>query len=288
MRRSPMSPLVLLLALLTLAIGAGAAQAQVVITPLDELPAFATPGAQAAPLPKVDSPSTDLILPYFENDVSGGSFTSTLFALRNPTVSSATATVSYFDLDGNLRVSESYTIGGFAVVTRNLRDIPGLAVDPDGFSRGYATIESTETLSGDTFQVDPVGNFATGTRLVAKSELCLSWDFRFLLGGGFDGGTTLEIFVDTPLGIGSSDPSTAVAIVYDESGKLFGMVALKTAQHSVSVPVGNILGALPGGFGPVFGSLWIVFGPASHGGHIQGIYTAEDRYSVGIKGSCIS
>ena len=287
MRRGPMCPLVLLI---TLAIGAGAAaQAQVVITPLAEAPAFAVPGFHSAPAPKVDSPSAELVLPYFENDVTGGTFTSTLFAVRNPSITGGTtATVSYFDLQGNLLTTENLSIAASAVFTRNLRDVNGLAVDPDGFSRGFAVIQSKDPLSGDTFQVNPVGNFATGDRLIGMTELCLSWDFRFVQGGAFDGGTTLQVFVDTPLGASASDPPTAAVIVYNEAGKAFGTVGLNMGQNSVSVPVGNILKALPGSLGPVFGSLWIVFSPASGGGHIQGFSTAEGRYSVGLKGSCIS
>lgn len=287
MRRGPICPLVLLI---TLAIGAGAAaQAQVVITPLAETPAFAAPGFHPTPAPKVDSPFAELVLPYFENDVTGGTLTSTLFAVRNPSISDGTtAVVSYFDVRGKLLTTENLSIAPSAVFTRNLRDVSGLAVDPDGFSRGFVVIQSQDPLSGDTFHVDPVGNFATGDRLIGMTELCLFWDFRLIQGGAFNGGTTLEVFVDTPLGASASDPPTVAVIVYDEAGKAFGTVALRMAQNSVSVPVGNILKALPGGLGPVFGSLWLVFSPASGGGHIQGFYTAEGRYSVGLKGSCIS
>jgi len=261
----------------------------VLITPLAEVPEFAVPGFHPKPAPKVDSPFAELVLPYFENDVDGSTFTSTLFAVRNPSLSDATtATVSYFDLQGNLRTTENISVAPAAVFTRNLRDVPGLAIDPDGFSRGFAVIQSDDPLSGDTFHVDPVGNFATGDRLIGMTELCLSWDFRFLQGGPFDGGTTLQIFVDTPLGASASDPPTVAVIVFDEGGKAFGTVGLHMAQNSVSVPVGNILAALPGSLGPSFGSLWLVFSPASGGGHIQGFYTAEDRYSAGLKGSCIS
>lgn len=287
MRRGNMSPLILVIALAIVA--AATAQAQVVITPLDEVPDFAAPGPDPKPAPKVDSPFSELVLPYFENDVNGSTFTSTLFAVRNPSISgSATATVSYFDLEGNLSATENLSLGPAAVFTRNLRDVPGLALDPDGFSRGFAVIQADNPLSGDTFHVDPVGNFATGDRLIGMSELCLSWDFRFLQGGPFDGGTTLEIFVDTPLGTDPSDPPTVAVVVYNEDGQAFGTVGLRMAQNSVSVPVGNILAALPGSIGPSFGSLWLVFSPASGGGHIQGFYTAEDRYSSGLKGSCIS
>ena len=53
------------------------------------------------------------------------------------------------------------TIAPGGVYNRNLRDVPGLQIDGDGFNRGYVIIASDLELSGDYFQVDPIGNFAS-------------------------------------------------------------------------------------------------------------------------------
>lgn len=288
-RCTPFHFTVLVLSLVIACCLGGTAAAQVVVSPLADGDSFFQTPASPTLLPKLDKPSAALYLPYFENDVTGGSFKATLFAVRHPGGAPATTgSVKYFDVQGNLRTIEPFMLAPNAVFSRNLRDVPGLVTDPDGFSRGFALIESVGTpLSGDFFQVDPNGNFATGGRLIGTTDLCTLWDFRFALGGAFDGGTTLQIFVNQPLGIGPSDPPSAAVIVYDEAGMAFGTVGLQMNQNAVSVDVGDITAALPGGIGPVFGSLWIGFGPATGGGYIQGTYTAENRYSVSAKGSCL-
>ena len=241
-----------------------------------------------APPEKLDHPHSSLVLPHFEVNKLLSEGETTLFSVRNSGTSAVNYDISYFDTLGNLTVAD---LGNYLrpseVATRNLRHVP-VPSDSSGVARGWVQIDGPpgSSLSGDFFQLDQDENFANGSRLIGASERCQFWDIRFFKGGGFDGGTLLHLFTDNPRGIDPADPPTLAIIVYDESSSIFGTVGVKMEDNSVALPVEDVLAALPGGIGPAFGSLWLGFGELA-GGHIEAVYSALGRFSVGIKGNCL-
>ena len=145
----------------------------------------------------------DLVLPFYLADVGNPSGTNTLYAVRNLTGEPVKADVEYFTLDGTSQRLDDLTLGAFETRTVGLRDVAGLATDPDGFARGFLRIaaagrsDGAPVLAGDYFQVDVGNNFATGDQLLRGSELCRDSSVRFL---DFGAGTRLAVYVNQPRG----------------------------------------------------------------------------------------
>jgi hypothetical protein len=234
------------------------------------------------------APGKNLILPYFQVDTTDPFGETTLLSLRTVNLSTAAnCSVTYKSVLGADQTIDLFvTVPGGGVWSRNLRDVPGLNTDPDGYKRGYATVACDSNVSGDTIQVNPAEDFATGTRIIDQNDLCVAWDIRFVGSAAFSGGTSFSMYHPSPGGIGASDPPTGAVTVLDEGGNIFGIVELKTNQNSIQFDLGVIIAALPGGIGPANGSFWVVMAPAGGGGFIQATFSAENRYSVGFTGSC--
>lgn len=239
------------------------------------------PGRVAA---AIDTVGPDFLLPLYEVDVDGA--LTTLFAARNAFDVPNEVTVTYFDRFGTPIKSEVADIGPLGAVTRNVRDVTGLPVEGDGVRRGFAILSAVSELSGDFFRVDPVSNFASGDRLILLSEaLCDVWDFRFLRGGPFSGGTDLVIFVQEPLGPDELlDVPSAIIEVFDEAGNFLGSVGLWTALVVNRVTADEILDAIAS---PAAAGIFdFFFDSLTDGGLVMGTYSAEGRYSIGMHGTC--
>ena len=237
--------------------------------------------------PALAGPSTQLLLPYFEVDAVGSTDT-TLIGLQNVSLIGTTnATIQYFDAFGNNVATEAgIAVNGAGVYTRNLRDVAGLPTEADGYKRGFAIVSASGPLSGDYFQVDPVNAFASGSRLVDQNDRCFVYGVRFLAGGAFTGGTQFHLYVDSPLGIGASDPPTASFTISAEDGTVFGDVAIRTDRNTNSFSIGDVLRALPGSTGPVFGSAIVAISASAGYGLLDAQYSADGLYSVGLPASC--
>jgi hypothetical protein len=180
---------------------------------------------------------------------------------------------------------ELFRLDPNATRTINLRDLAALAAGPDGFARGFVVVESDRPTSTDYFYVTPGEDFATGGRLT--NDVCRGWDLRFFDGGIFSGGTPVQIFVNNPLGANpQTDLRSAVIAVYSEGGQLFGTMNLFTADPALELTAREILDRIPGS-PPAFGALEIGFTEPAERGWVQGSFSAENRYSVGLVGSCI-
>ena len=225
------------------------------------------------------------VLPWFEVDRRSHDGLTTLLAIRNPWDRSAEVDVSYRSVAGGILTEESFGLDARETRTINLRDVRGLGSDPDGVTRGWAVIESDRATSVDYFFVTPSEDFATGGRVT--DDLCRIWGFRFLSGGAFSGGTEMQIYVRNPLGASSAtDPPTARIGVYSEPGERIGTVNLFTADRALEMTAEEILRAIPGQV-TSFGALVFEFQDGSDRGYVQGTYSAESRFSIGMSASCL-
>lgn len=233
----------------------------------------------------MNSPGTLFFLPIFEVDTE--SELTTLFAARNLEEVQEFVTASYFDRSGSFIKNESFLLDPREVITRNLQDVTGLPVEPDGVRRGFLFVTGG-SMTGDFFRVDSGSDFASGDRLVVASTpyLCNAWELRFLRGGAFSGGTDMVIVVDTPLGDDHlADPHSVEIDVYDEAGGFLATAFLWTDLMVNKVSASQVLAAI-GEPGINFGVFEVFFTPLTEGGLVQSTYSAEGRYSIGMHATC--
>jgi len=234
--------------------------------------------------------TSQFILPIFRvNRVAAGG-TTTLWAVRNADTSSTTISVTYLDEFLDIFATRSYALGPTEVRTVNLRDVPGLPpAASDGISRGTVIITGPAgaDLSGDFFQVDPAGNFATGDRLVDVTEpyLCDLWDIRYLQGGIFTGGTVLTMLLNQVGAMGPGEDPQVVMEFRDETGAFVATIEVSTIVNVLELPLSILTELIP--TAPPFGSVEILFPPATMGGFVAGIYSADGRFSIGMEGTCL-
>ena len=223
-------------------------------------------------------PSIQLMLPFYRVDREAPFGETTLFALRNVESAPTLVAAQFFSVGSSLLAERSYQLEPREVVTVNLRDVPGL-------ERGYALLTSFggSKLAGDFFQVNPGQNFATGGLLVETEpsfgHLCRLWDIRFIEGGGFSGGTEFVVWVRNAPGFSSNDPVLVRMAYFDEAGEPAGMIHVRSSAHAFTLDTD-----FP--WDVDFGAVEILFTPESGGGLVSGVYSAEDRYSVSIDGTC--
>lgn len=218
---------------------------------------------------------------YLVNKAASG--TTTLFAVRNLTDGNVSATIEYKELDGTSQRTDNVNLGPFEVETVNVRDVPGLSVDMDGFARGSVQVttagnpDMTPVLGGDYFQVDTVNNFATGEQLVRQIELCTDASVRQLT---FGAPTQLTILINNPRGVNVGvDPPSFVVRAYDETGTQSGAAIPYYTNERVVYIDSTTLTALG------FGTLRFDF-TNSGGGTVYAEYRAEGRFSVGVAAQC--
>ena len=233
------------------------------------------------PLPKLDRPSSSLIVPFFEVDTNSPNGTTTLYAIRNITDLELTnILVSYIDEQGNSIFQQIFNLDPQETRSVNVRDIPNLPADASGIARGGILISASvgfveNTLSGDFFQVDVAGRFATGERLVSLNDLCLEHEIRFL---DFGSGTNLKVFIAQPRGGGGSAPPSFTVEAFDESGTSLSVTDVRTDQVVLGLEASDFTSEN-------FGTLVFDF-RNSQGGYVFAEYSADGLFSVGVNSAC--
>lgn len=167
--------------------------------------------------------------------------------------------------------------------TANLRDqLAGVPGVPSGVVTGWIGVVSTNPVSVDSFQIFPSEAFATGANAFKFADLCESWRVRFLIGGGFSGGTQIMLFALDPQGGDSStDPPTFEGEVYDEDGNLLNTFAVWTSENTRLRPASGFVAGDEN-----FGSIDVrVLSP--NGGYAAATHDASGLYSAGLKGYCL-
>jgi hypothetical protein len=214
-----------------------------------------------------------LVVPRFEVDTTSRTGTTTLFALRNPTDESTSVSVAYIGEDGSLLGEARRNLEPHQVWTVNLRDVDGLAVDDDGFARGWVDVyasgstTSAPVVVGDWFQVDVEQGFATADPMPPFVG-CRASSLRFL---DFGGGMELTVF-------GALGPTYTVE-VFDQTGAPVGEPrVVETTGISSRLKLSDLTSVR-------FGTLAFDFTPAGEG-HVFGHYRAEGRFSVSLPAVC--
>jgi hypothetical protein len=160
-----------------------------------------------------------------------------------------------------------------------------LPLGTDGFRRGWARIIADDgPISADYFQIDPGNDFAAGSRPVDldAGEFCSQATVRFLIGGGFSGGTKLFFMLDSPLGGDvNTDPPSITGDVYLEDSTFVGSFEIYTNNFTLEVDAADLVDP-----GTNFGSFDIFFENNFAGGYVHGEYKANNRFSVSLKGVC--
>lgn len=205
---------------------------------------------------------------------------STLWAVRNEGPGDAMIEVEYFDVQFVEDATEMFTIAENGVQSRNIRDVVGLAPDPDGFARGFVRIKTDNPISMDTFQIDFANDFATGGVAFDASELCTNWTARFLRFGA-GAGTVLNVLANGPLGMNGNP--TLRGNVYDESGAFINSFTVRTDDWAFEIAVHDfVLG------GVNFGSLELALDTAAGDDGLVAVnHPALGKFSIGNQGICI-
>ena len=196
---------------------------------------------------KAKSPASRLLLPFFRVDTGNPDGENTFFAIRNESANSVEIQVRYYASDrphAPQFTPPPQTLTARQVVSFAVSTVPDLVTDFDGFATGYATIETLggeAVLHGDTFQLNPDQAFATGQSLLdisanpqgSENDLCSVFTARFLNGGGFDGGTLLNIWLDAAV---QPDPAEPILFytVYNQAGDLRFVGQLAADQCCIS------------------------------------------------------
>jgi len=263
--------------------------------PAPESPTSVT--RDGAVLPRFSDARGDVFMvPMFKIDRSSIAAETTLIAIRNPTTGSHDVRISYFvdrifNPGADPDLVQNFSLTPNEIRTFNLRDLPELTggAGGDQVIRGWLMVEhldgAGDALTADWFRADDAENFAGGDRMVDidTSYTCTVWDFRYLVGGLFTGGTRLDVFIDTPLGFGT--PSFAIDF-FNEAGVAQGTVTVSTNRQVVELDIADLLDLLGGSPSP-FGGMEITFQSGTNGGLVSGTYRASGRLSVSMDGTCL-
>lgn len=248
---------------------------------------------------KVEYPTDHYFLPFIKIDPNAADGDFTLLAIRNEEAVINTVTVTFFEAEAPPTVvrTVSNALLPKEVWTLNLRsEASALSVGSDGFQRGVARIQSdTGTFTADYFQLDPANDFASGSRPMDlfRGELCNRATARFLVGGGFTGGTKLFFFFNAPQGFPEGFtknippppiPPSAIVTVYREDSTLVGGAEIFSDTYTLEIDAAELIAFI--GEDVNFGSIDFDFGN-SLGGYVHAEYRANDRFSVSVKGACL-
>lgn len=204
----------------------------------------------------------------------------TLWSARNESDLTVSLTVQYYDVFFTLQRTESFDLDPNEVLPVNIRDIPGLGVDPDGFARGFVRISPTGPISVDVFQVDTSENFASADTAFVTDDFCSEWQSRFLSFGPGQG-SVFSFLVNGPRGA-AGGPPTIMGDVYNEQGAFLNSFTIRTDEWVFDVEILDfVLG--PTSFGSVELTIRALFSPA---GFLTVAHSAEGRFSVGLRGVC--
>lgn len=257
---------------------------------LASVPATAAP--EAAVTPKAFPLTSQLVVPYFEVDTQDPGGTTLLYAIRNESTSAIDVDIKYYEIDSPFapQRTERITLGAKAIQPINVRDVPNLEIDPDGFKRGYIRFEvvgGAAVLAGDFFRVDPDDNFASGYRMVnvdptsSADERCSILTFRFLRGGLFSGGTRIYYWLDLAQ---LPQADTIAYSVYNEAGNLINTGTLANLDRVASkIAVDQLLVGPAAGLNA--GAIEFQFSGGVVG-HVAGAINASGRFSVGFEAVC--
>jgi hypothetical protein len=236
-------------------------------------------------LPAAAQPIAEsLIVPRFSVDTTSPSGTTTLIAVRNLTDLPLSVDLNYYTVTGTLQRSDTVSLAARAVKTVNLRDVPGLGVDPSGTATGYveafgpASVDGTPNFAGDFFQVDVGDDFATGERMRAVGDMCQIESLRFLEFPLPGSGTDFVIWLENPLGLGPSDPVSFRISFYTEAGNLLSSYTVRTNFHSLRFSASSFVSE-------PFGSARFDFRESGHG-FVVADSSVEGRFSVGVASEC--
>ncbi|MEM9595061.1 MAG: hypothetical protein AAGD06_12380 [Acidobacteriota bacterium] len=238
-------------------------------------------------LGRTEEPSTFFIVPHYAVDRTNSGGDTTLIAIRNENFISSDVTVNYYPTDSLTPIeSITRTLGVRETWTANVRDVlSGVSGD---FVRGWIRITSTGPVTTDYFQATPSDAFAVGEIPIdiLAGEYCEYYKVRFLIGGGFSGGTILTFMLDAPLGGDLNvDPPSITGQVYNESGTQINTFNVWTDDYSLQLNADRLVSS-----GTNFGSLDIRFANVDNsftGGAASVTHDASGLFSVGLKGQCL-
>ncbi len=231
-------------------------------------------------LDKVDTPADLLWIPGFEVDTSDAAGRTTFFTVHNQTDEPRMARFEYYDATSSLQVTEDVALGPRQTRPVNLRDVDGLAADPDGVARGWAQVlacaedggDLGASFTGDYLFLDPAGNFATGDQLLRYEDLCGTVQVRLV---NFGSGVTVRLYSSEPQG--DLDP-TALFTVYDEAGMMTDNGS-RFLDQAVTIFDSTDLSETQ------FGTLELEFLAGT--GAISVEYSAFGLFSVSMTGNCV-
>lgn len=232
--------------------------------------------------PKTNQPATGLwFIPFYRADkLHDGD--STYFAIRNESGITATVLVEFFDVSFDLQASESYELDSREVKTVALRHVPGLPVDPDGYTRGFIRISAAVPVTVDYFQLETLLDFAVGGPGFVENDLCTRWNARFLKFGA-SGGTTLSMMINGPRGASASDPVTLAGDVYTEGGEYLGSFSIRTDEWALQFSLHDLLGQ-----SATFGVVELLINATNlPSGMIEVQHRALGEFSVGHRAMCM-
>ncbi len=251
--------------------------------------AHPTPASSESAAAKIFEPFQAWWIPHFRVDRTTAGDT-TLVAIVLPPyarlcegedVCSNNVIVYYYDAYHRGQRTDSFDLTGRTVKTINLRDVPGLAVDADGFARGMITVYSVWDATIDYFQVDTSENFATGGPALTRDHWCQNWMARFLSFGPGEG-SVLSLYVPEPRGRGAAAPPTVLGEVYDESGAFVNSFVIRTDQWSFELQIPSLVQG-----GTAFGTVELFLDGDHDQGMVKVRHSAQGRFSIGLDAACM-
>jgi len=85
--------------------------------------------------------------------------------------------------------------------------------------------------------------------------------------------------------MGPGEDPQVVMEFRDETGAFVATIEVSTIVNVLELPLSILTELIP--TAPPFGSVEILFPPATMGGFVAGIYSAEGRFSIGMEGTCL-
>lgn len=235
----------------------------------------------------VGEPATRFLLPHFKIDSTNPFGETTFVTIRNESDATTTATVNLYRQNEGIP-NDTITVTLAPKEVRPL-DLGGVTTIEPGFAgliRGWGLIEADTDLTVDLFQVNTSQDFAVGATGVLNEEVCYRARTRFLVGGGFSGGTEVTFLVNEPMGADpDNDPASARVGVFDETGMEIAAFLLYTEEFSFQIQASAFV---PDGV--VGGVLEVTFLGAESGGvggFLSAEFKANDRFSAALVGACL-
>jgi len=283
---------------LALTLSAPAAADVLIETSPDPLPEQTEPITAKATAPdlqqRTNVAASDWFIPRFRVDRTKYGDT-TLLAVRAPAsvrpcdgeTCDYNVEVIYNDVHRVRQHTDRFNLSGHQVQTINVRDVPGLATDPDGFARGMIRIVTVSDMNVDYFQVDTSRNLATGGEALDRWDFCETWAARFLTFGSGQG-TVLSIFVLAPMGAEPTDPPTVMGSIYNQSGTFINSFTIRTDECAFDLRVQDVVHG-----STQFGTAELALfsntdfpGGLQNGGLVTVSHAAENRFSIGGRAFC--